>query len=193
MKSICVYCGSNTGARESYRLAARELGTELAGRGITLVYGGGNVGLMGVVADAALAAGGRVIGIIPRALMEKELGHTGLTELRVVASMHERKSQMAELADGFIALPGGFGTLEELCEVATWTQLGFHRKPCGVLNVDGFYDGLLSFLDHATGERFVRPEHRGIVLACRQPAELIDRLAAFELPVLRKWLDKDQR
>ncbi len=193
MKSICVYCGSNTGTRESYRLAAEELGAELARRGITLVYGGGNIGLMGVVADAALAASGRVVGIIPRALMEKELGHTGLTELKVVASMHERKALMAELSDGFIALPGGFGTLEELCEVATWTQLGFQRKPCGLLNVDGFYDGLLSFLDHATAERFIRTEHRGIVLSASRPVELIDRLAAFELPVMRKWIDKDQQ
>ncbi len=193
MNSICVYCGSSSGRKEEYRLAAESLGSELARRGITLVYGGGNVGLMGVVADAALAAGGKVIGVIPRALLEKELGHDGLTELRVVGSMHERKAQMAELADGFIALPGGFGTLEEFSEIATWTQLGFHRKPLGLLNVGGFYDGFLAFLDHAEVEGFIRPQHRSIVLSSTASGELIDRLTSFHLPYLHKWIDRDQR
>lgn len=146
MKSICVYCGSNFGERVSYLKAAQSLGAEMAEREITLVYGGGNVGLMGAVADSVLAAGGKVIGVIPQALVDKEVAHVGLSDLRVVSSMHERKSLMADLADGFIALPGGLGTLEEFCEVATWTQLGFHKKACGLLNIDGFYNGLLSFL-----------------------------------------------
>jgi uncharacterized protein (TIGR00730 family) len=152
MKSICVYCGSNFGERVSYLEAAQDLGAEMAERGITLVYGGGNVGLMGTVADSVLAAGGKAIGVIPQALVDKEVAHTGLSDLRVVGSMHERKSLMADLADGFIALPGGLGTLEEFCEVATWTQLGLHKKACGLLNIGGFYDGLLSFLNHATEE-----------------------------------------
>jgi hypothetical protein len=193
MNSICVYCGSSLGARESYRRAAEALGQELARRGLTLVYGGGNVGLMGAMADAALAAGGKVIGVIPQALLDKELGHDGLSELRVVASMHERKAQMAELADGFIAMPGGFGTLEEFCEITTWTQLGFHRKPCGLLNVEGFYDSLLAFLDHATDDGFIWQLHRDIVLSDHRPAALIDRLAALHLPTVHKWIDREQR
>ncbi|MDY0300125.1 MAG: TIGR00730 family Rossman fold protein [Trichlorobacter sp.] len=192
MKSICVYCGSNPGSKEIYQQTARALGEELARRGITVVYGGGNIGLMGIVADAAMAASGRVIGVIPQALMDKELGHGGITSLHVVASMHERKSMMAELSDGFIALPGGFGTMEELCEIATWTQLGFHKKPCGVLNVAGFYDNLLAFMDHAVKEQFLRSEHRKIILSSQSPAELIDLLSGFKLPKLHKWLDKNQ-
>jgi uncharacterized protein (TIGR00730 family) len=193
MKRICVYCGSNFGDRKSYLETAQALGTVMAERGITLVYGGGNVGLMGAVADTVLAAGGRVIGVIPQALVDKEVAHTGLTELRVVSSMHERKALMAELSDAFIALPGGLGTLEEFCEIATWTQLGFHTKACGLINVDGFYDGLLAFLDHATGEKFIRPAHRSIVLADTDPAVLIDKLAGFEMPVVQKWIERGEQ
>lgn len=193
MKSICVYCGSNFGDRTSYLEAAQNLGVELAKREITLVYGGGNVGLMGAVADSVLATGGKVIGVMPQALVDKEVAHTGLSDLRVVSSMHERKSLMADLADAFIALPGGLGTLEEFCEIATWTQLGFHQKACGLLNIEGFYDGLLSFLDHATGEGFIRSEHRKIVLTGKDPAELIEALSQFAMPTVHKWIERNQR
>jgi uncharacterized protein (TIGR00730 family) len=193
MKSICVYCGSNFGERVSYLEAAQDLGAQMAARGITLVYGGGNVGLMGTVADSVLAAGGKVIGVIPQTLVDKEVAHTGLSDLRVVGSMHERKLLMADLADGFIALPGGLGTLEEFCEVATWTQLGLHKKACGLLNIGGFYDGLLSFLNHATEEKFIRPEHRSIVLAEEDPVELIKKLSQFEVPTVHKWIDRNQQ
>lgn len=192
MKSICVYCGSNFGTRDSYLEAAQSLCLEIAKREISLVYGGGNTGLMGAVADFALAAGGKVIGVIPQALVDKEAAHTGLTDLRVVESMHERKSLMADLSDAFIALPGGLGTLEEFCEVATWTQLGFHRKACGLLNIEGFYDRLLSFLDYATEEKFIRPEHRTIFISEDNPVKLINRLDEFELPTLPKWIDQEQ-
>jgi uncharacterized protein (TIGR00730 family) len=190
MKSICVYCGSNFGERGSYLEAAQDLGVKMAEREITLIYGGGNVGLMGAIADSVLAAGGKAIGVMPQALVDKEVAHTGLSDLRVVSSMHERKSLMADLADAFIALPGGLGTLEEFCEVATWTQLGFHKKACGLLNIDGFYDGLLSFLNHATTEKFIRPEHRGIVLTGEDPVELIKKLSQFEVPTVHKWIDR---
>ncbi|HEY9302541.1 MAG TPA: TIGR00730 family Rossman fold protein [Phormidium sp.] len=193
MKSICVYCGSNFGDRNSYLEAAQSLGIEIAKREITLVYGGGNVGLMGAVADSVLAAGGKVIGVIPQALVDREVAHAGLSDLRVVGSMHERKSLMADLADAFIALPGGLGTLEEFCEVVTWTQLGFHKKACGLLNVDGFYNELLSFLNHATQEKFIRPEHRSIVLAGENPEELIEKLSQFVVPNVHKWIDRDQQ
>ncbi|MBD2258207.1 TIGR00730 family Rossman fold protein [Pseudanabaena sp. FACHB-2040] len=193
MNRICVYCGSNFGDRKSYLETAQALGTVMAERGITLVYGGGNVGLMGAVADTVLGAGGQVIGVIPQALVDKEVAHTGLSDLRVVSSMHERKALMAELSDAFIALPGGLGTLEEFCEIATWTQLGFHTKACGLLNVDGFYNGLLTFLDHATQEKFIRPAHRGIVLADTDPAALIDKLAKFEVPVVQKWIARGEQ
>ena len=162
IKRICVYCGSNSGSRPSYTKAARDMGLALTQRGLELVYGGGRVGLMGALADSVLAAGGHVIGIIPQSLAAREVGHHGLKDLRVVNSMHERKALMAELADAFIALPGGFGTLEEISEVLTWAQLGLHRKPYGFLNVEGFYDSLLSFFDHAVAENFIRAVHRGI-------------------------------
>ncbi len=191
MKSICVYCGSNFGKRGSYLEAAQKLGTEMAARGITLVYGGGNWGLMVAVADAVLAAGGKVIGVIPQALVDKEVAHTGLSDLRVVGSMHERKLLMTDLADGFIALPGGLGTLEEFCEVATWTQLGFHKKACGLLNINGFYDGLLSFLNHATKEKFIRSEHRDIVLMEEDSVKLIEKLSQFKVPIVSKWIDRN--
>jgi uncharacterized protein (TIGR00730 family) len=189
LRSVCVFCGSNAGARPSYAAMAEALGRVLAERGIRVVYGGGRVGLMGKVADAALAAGGEVVGVIPQHLMDREVGHTGLTDLRVTASMHERKALMADLAEGFVALPGGFGTLEELAETLTWSQLGLQAKPFGLLDVEGFYEPLLTFLDHTVGERFVTPEHRALVLSADDPAALLDRLAAWEPGAARgKWL-----
>ena len=169
MNRLCVFCGSSPGRNPAYLAAAAELGTVLAKRRIGLVYGGASIGLMGAVADAARAAGGEVIGVIPRALVELEVAHTGLADLRVVASMHERKALMAELSDGFIALPGGIGTLEELFEVWTWGQLGSHRKPCALLNVAGFYDRLLGFLDFVADEAFLRPVHREMLLVAETP------------------------
>jgi uncharacterized protein (TIGR00730 family) len=171
---------------------ARELGQSLAARHIQLIYGGGKVGLMGVIADAALAAGGTVIGVIPQALFTKEVAHGNLTELIVVHSMHERKFQMAERADAFIALPGGYGTFEEFCEVVTWTQLGVHAKPCGVLNVGGYYDPLLTQLDRAVAHRFLTPEHRRLVIASASIEDLLGRLAAFTPNARDKWLKRDQ-
>ena len=174
---VCVYCASNDGARPEYLAAARALGTLLAERDLALVYGGGRVGLMGAIADAALAAGGEVIGVIPHALVQREVAHNGLTALHVVDSMHERKSLMAELSDAFIALPGGFGTLEEFFEVVTWTQLGLHRKPCGLLNVAGYYDPLVALIDRAVADGFIQPANRGIVVTESDPEALIDRLS----------------
>ena len=192
LASVCVYCGAHTGRDPAYTAAAALLGRTLAERGIGIVFGGGRVGLMGVVADAALAAGGRVTGIIPQALMKKELAHAGLTEMIVTTSMHERKAQMAERADAFVALPGGLGTFEELFEIWTWGQLGWHRKPCGVINVAGFYDGLIAFLDHAAGAGFVRPVHRGMLLVDDDPARLLDRFAQYEAPAMPKWVELAQ-
>jgi uncharacterized protein (TIGR00730 family) len=177
LKRVCVYCGSHSGSRAAYAQAARAMGEALAQRGIGVVYGGGRVGLMGALADAALAAGGSVTGVIPRALVSREIAHLDLKDLRVVDSMHERKALMAELADAFIALPGGFGTLEEFCEVLTWAQLGLHHKPCGLLNVAGFYDSLLSFFDHAAAEDFIRDLHRGQVVVESDLERLLDALA----------------
>ena len=174
---MCVFCGSSLGVRPAYEHAARALGAEIAGRGLRVVYGGAAVGLMGVLADAALGAGGQVVGVIPQPLVDREVAHTGLTELRVTDSMHERKALMAELADAFVALPGGFGTLDEFAEILTWTQLGFQRKPCGLLNVAGFFDPLLTFFDHAAAEGFVRPGHRRLVTVDTDPARLFDTLA----------------
>ena len=187
MKRVCVYCGSSSGANPVHRDAAENLGALLATRGIGLVYGGGNVGLMGAVADGALRVGGEVIGVIPTALMDKELGHTGVTNLHVTASMHERKQLMADLSDGFIALPGGVGTLEELFETFTWLQLGFHAKPVGLLNVGGFYDSLLTFLRHAADEQFLRGEHLASLLVERDADALLARMAGFRAPQLGKW------
>jgi uncharacterized protein (TIGR00730 family) len=191
LKRICVYCGSNAGRRSGYAEAARVLGTELARRGLGLVYGGGRVGLMGVLADAALAAGGEVIGVIPEALATREVAHAGLTELRVVGSLHERKALMAELSDGFMALPGGYGTLDELCEIVTWAQLGLHEKPCGILNVERYFDPFVAFIDRAVGEGFVRPEHQALILVENDPAALLARMAEFRPPALPKWIDRD--
>jgi uncharacterized protein (TIGR00730 family) len=190
MKRVCVFCGSSTGIRTVYREAARALGIALAQRGEELVFGGGRVGLMGVLADAVLAAGGRAIGVIPEALVAKELAHRGLTELRVVDSMHQRKALMADLSDAFLALPGGFGTLEEYCEVLTWAQLGLHAKPCGLLNVAGFYDGLLELFDHAVSEQFVSGPHRLLVLVEQDPQRLLDLLAGYRAAQVEKWIDR---
>ncbi len=193
MTRICVFSGSAKGGQPDYAEAARELAVDLARRRLGLVYGGGSVGLMGVLADAALGAGGEVIGVIPGPLVSPELAHTGLTELRVVGSMHERKALMASLSDGFVALPGGLGTLEETLEVLTWAQLGIHAKPVGLLNVRGYWDGLLRMLHHAVGEGFVRREHAALLLAGATPAELLDRFAAWRSPPFRRvWLDPSQ-
>jgi uncharacterized protein (TIGR00730 family) len=192
MKWVCVFCGSSKGLRPAYKEAARKMGEALAQRGIGLVYGGGNVGLMGVVADAALTAGGEVIGVIPEVLVAKEIAHTSLTELRVVHSMHERKALMAELSDAFIALPGGVGTLEEFCEVLTWAQLGLHQKPCGLLNIEGYYDCLTAFFDRAVAEEFIRPQHRSLVLEEQEPQRLLDSLAKYKPVQIDKWIDRDQ-
>ena len=187
---ICVFAGSSAGVRPEYLDAARELGSTLVSRGIGVVYGGAKVGLMGALADAALAAGGHVTGVIPSALVAKEIAHPGLSDLRIVSSMHERKATMAELSDGFIALPGGVGTLEELFEVITWGQLGLHQKPCGLLNVCGYYDPLLAFLDHAVAERFLRQTHAAMLQASPSIDELLHRMAAYEPPTAPKWLDR---
>jgi uncharacterized protein (TIGR00730 family) len=192
IRSVCVFCGSSAGRLPEYAAAARELGQLLAKRNLRLVYGGGNVGLMGILADAALAAGGQVIGVIPRHLMDKELGHIDCTELVIVGSMHERKAQMADLADAFVALPGGIGTFEELFEILTWGQLGLHAKPCGILDVAGYYQPLLALLDRATSEGFLRSEHRGLLLTETDPAALLAALAAAKPPELPKWLEGDE-
>lgn len=172
---------------------AQEVGRLLCRRGIELVYGGGKVGLMGAVADACLAEGGRVIGIIPQMLVDKEVAHRGLSELRVVQTMHERKALMADLADAFVALPGGFGTWDELCEVLTWSQLGLHRKACAVLNVNGYYDPLLAMADRATADGFVKPVFRELLLADTDPVRLLDRLADYTVPLVDKWIDRTNR
>jgi len=192
-RRLCVFCGSSPGARPEYREAAEATGRLLAQRRITLVYGGGNVGLMGAVADAALAAGGEVIGVIPRHLESREIAHRGLTELRVVASMHERKALMADLSDAFIALPGGLGTFEEFFEVATWSQLGIHDKPLGLLNVRGYYDLLDQHLARAVEERFVRAEHRSLITLAEDPAALLEKLQSLEPRHVDKWLDRSER
>ena len=192
MKSVCVFCGSSPGQGSDYLAAARAVGRFLATEQIRVVFGGGRAGLMGALADAAREEGGEVIGIIPRALMEREVGHTGLTELRVVETMHERKAMMAELADGFLALPGGIGTLEEFFEVWTWAQLGIHRKPIGVLNIAGYFDPLIGFLDHVVQAGFLRLEHRATALFDASPESLLERMRAFEPPRVQQWLDLER-
>ena len=189
---VCVFCGSNPGASPVYAEAARTLGATLAARGLGLVYGGGKVGLMGAVADSALAAGGEVIGVIPHALVAREVAHQGLTDLRVVDSMHERKAVMAELADGFIVLPGGIGTLEEFFEVWTWAQLGLHAKPIGLLDVAGYYAQLRGFIDHAVAERFLHPDHRSTVLIGEEAGRLLDRMKGYVPPNVPKWIDREK-
>lgn len=191
VKRICVFTGSSPGARAEFTHAARELGCELVSRGQELVYGGGKVGLMGQLADSVLACGGKVVGVIPEALLAKEVAHGGLSELRVVASMHERKAMMSDLSDAFIALPGGLGTLEEFFEVLTWAQLGLHAKPIGIMNVYGYFDALFAFLDRAVEERFVKREHRAMMIAANSPAELLDRLQSYRAPKVEKWIDRE--
>jgi uncharacterized protein (TIGR00730 family) len=189
---ICVFCGSSLGRRPSYAAAAISLAEHLAARNIGIVYGGSNAGLMRILADTALKAHGEVVGVMPHILVVKERAHTGLTDLRVVNSMHERKALMAELADAFIALPGGYGTFEEFCEMLTWTQLGIQRKPCGLLNVESYYDGLLKMFDHAVEEDFLKPAHRQMVISDSQPEPLVNRLLAYQPPSEEKWLDLKQ-
>jgi uncharacterized protein (TIGR00730 family) len=193
MRRLCVFCGSSPGARPAYGEAAEELGRLLVEQGIGLVYGGGAVGLMGRLGDAVLAAGGEPIGVLPEALVAKEIRHPGLSDLRVVGSMHERKALMADLADGFVALPGGLGTVEELFEVYTWAQLGLHRKPCALLDVEGYYDGIARFLGHAVEERFLREDHRAMLIVERDPRTLLERLGQFEPEaVAPKWIDREE-
>lgn len=189
-RRVCVFCGSSSGNRAEYAAAAVNMAECLVKSGIGIVYGGGKVGLMGRVADAALNLGGEVIGVMPQALVNKELAHPQLSNLHIVASMHERKALMADLSDAFIALPGGFGTFEEFCEVLTWTQLGVHRKACGLLNVGGYYDPLLELFDHAVRDEFLRPEHRRIVISEADPQALMARLLGYTLPSIEKWIDR---
>lgn len=187
-RSICVYCGSQPGRDPVYAEAARGLGQHLAQRGIRLIYGGGSVGLMGQIATAVLEAGGEVVGVIPQKLLDLEVGKTDVTELIVVPDMHTRKKQMADLSDGFVALPGGYGTLEELFEAITWTQLEYHRKPVGLLEVAGYYAPLISLLDHMVEQGFVRPAQRGIVTVASEPVALLERMANAQLPQLKQWM-----
>lgn len=192
MRSLCVFCGSHAGHDPAYEAAARALGETLAEAGIELVYGGGHVGLMGVVANAALAAGGEVVGVMPRALVEREISHTGLTQLHVVSSMHERKAMMSDLSEGFIALPGGTGTLEEFFEVLTWAQLGEHEKPCGLLDVAGYYAPLLDLFDHMVERGFLSTKHRAMVLVETKPEALLERFERYQPPDTAKWIDRSE-
>lgn len=192
MKTVCVFCGSSEGAREDYVTAARGLGRAMAGRGLRLIFGGGQVGLMGVVADAVMDAGGEAVGVMPKALLEKEIGHQRLTDLHVVGTMHERKALMADLADAFVALPGGYGTFEEFLEVLTWAQLSLHEKPCGLLNVAGFYEPLMTLFDRAVEEGFVRPDHRSLALLEADPQKLLDMLETYTPPATEKWVPPEE-
>ena len=192
LRRVCVFCGSSAGEDTRYLDAASEIGTLLADEGIELVYGGSRVGLMGRLAETVLAAGGRVIGVMPRALVNREVAHQDLHELRIVGSMHERKAEMAELADAFVALPGGLGTLEEFMEVLTWGQLGLHRKPCGLLDVGGYYRPLIRFLDHMVREGFLSHGNRGMVVVEPTPEALLDRLRGYEAPAVPRWIAEDE-
>lgn len=192
MRSICVFCGSNMGRNRRYRDAAEALGRAIAEQNLTLIYGAGNIGLMGVLADAVLQHGGRVTGVIPQALVDREVAHHGLTELRIVDSMHERKAMMAELADAFVALPGGIGTFEELCEILTWGQLGIHEKPIGLLNVAGFWQPFVNLLDHAVQERFLKPAHRELLLVETDAARLLESCRTWRPVATSKWLRADE-
>ena len=193
MKHVCVFCGSSPGARLDYTHAAQAMGAALAERELSLIYGGGHTGLMGVLADAVLTAGGHVTGVIPQALLDKEVAHQSLNRLIVTRSMHERKEKMADLADAFIALPGGFGTYDEFCEIVTWAQLGIHRKPIGLLNVSRFYDGLIAFFDHAVDEHFIRPQHRAMLQMSADPVQLLDLLATYQPMYTPKWVESEDR
>jgi uncharacterized protein (TIGR00730 family) len=192
IRRICVFCGSNRGSDPAYLDAARVLGQLFAREGVALVYGGGSVGLMGELADAVLQAGGEVIGVIPHALWAREVGHRGLTDLRIVDTMHERKAMMADLADAFIALPGGLGTLEEILEIWTWAQLGLHQKPVGFLDVNGFFASLMQFLDRAVSEQFLKPQHRAVALVERDPAVLLERFEKWRPPRVEKWITREE-
>jgi uncharacterized protein (TIGR00730 family) len=193
MRKICVFCGSSTGADAAYGEAAHALGRLLAAEHIGLVYGGARVGLMGRVADAVLAGGGTAVGVLPAFLQRKEVAHVALTELIIVSSMHERKARMAELADGFIALPGGMGTLEEFCEIITWAQLGLHEKPCGLLNVQGYYEPLLNFVNRMAAEGFIRESHKGLVLSSDTPEDLLAAMRAYKPVRVEKWVDRKEK
>lgn len=193
VKRICVFCGSSHGRNPRYADAARQVGSLLARENVGIVYGGGGVGLMGLLADAALAAGGEVIGVIPRALVNREVAYSGLADLRIVSSMHERKALMADLADAFLALPGGLGTIEELFEIVTWAQLGIHRKPTTLLDVDGYFRPLTAFLDHMVSEGFISEANRDLVLVCRRPDEILETLRSNEPQTAERWLDDEQR
>ncbi len=191
INSICIYCGSSPGRLEDYASAGRALAVALVSRNIRLVYGGAGIGIMGTVADEVLKLGGQVVGVIPKALAHKEVAHQNLTEMHITDSMHDRKMLMAELADGFIALPGGIGTLEELFEIWTWAQLGFHQKPCGLLNVAGYYDALIQFLDHVLAEQFVKSPHRDMLLVDSDPTALLDRYESYQPPAVKRWVAKN--
>ena len=192
MRQICVFCGSRSGVSYAYEEGARRLGWALAKAGITLVYGGGRVGLMGVLADTVLGSGGEVIGVIPKALVRREVAHAGLSDLRVVGSMHERKALMSELSEGFVMLPGGIGTLEEFFEVLSWAQLGVHSKPCGLLNVEDYYEPLLAFLDHAVVRGFLSEQHRSMVLVKTEPELLLKAFARYQAPAVAEWIDRTE-
>jgi uncharacterized protein (TIGR00730 family) len=192
IRSLCVFCGASPGIREAYVKAARAFGTFLAEQKIRIVYGGGNVGLMGALADSAMAAGGEVIGVIPQSLMQHEVGHQGVTELRIVRSMHERKATMAELSDAFVALPGGIGTFEELFEIWTWAQLGLHKKPLGLLDVAGYYDHLIALTEHAVTEGFLKPKHHAAMMMDTDAVRLLDRLRRFEPFTETKWIERQE-
>jgi uncharacterized protein (TIGR00730 family) len=192
LASVCVFCGSNAGADPAYVTTAEAVGHGLAQRGIRVVYGGGRVGMMGALADAARAVGGEVVGVMPRPMVDREIGHTGIDDLRIVGSMHERKALMVELADAFIALPGGIGTLEELFEVYTWAQLGIHAKPLGLLDVSGYFEALAGFLDHAVDQRFLRAETRGLLAVADDLDSLLAAFEAWQPPSMHKWIDLDQ-
>lgn len=192
MKRVCVFCGSSTGSNPLFQEETRRLGAAIARRGLGLVYGGGGIGLMALVADAALAEGGEVIGVIPSSLREKEAAHSRLRDLRVVGSMHERKALMADLSDAFLALPGAYGTLDEFCEVLTWAQLGMHRKPCGLLNVGGFYDHLLAHFDRLVTEGFLNPLNRSLVIEAKTPDDLLEALVRYQAPIQKQWIEKEE-
>jgi uncharacterized protein (TIGR00730 family) len=193
MKRICVFCGSNQGVRSEYISAAQSLGKILVKRNLSLVYGGGNVGLMGIIADAVLAEGGEVIGVIPQSLVDREVAHQNLTTMHIVNSMHERKALMADLSDGFIAMPGGMGTFDEFCEILTWAQLGIHQKPCGILNVENYFTPLLKMFDHATDEGFLRDAHRDLVIEATKPEVLLDLFDNYQPQAVAKWMDQNKR
>lgn len=190
MKFLCVFCGSSAGRLSVYADAARTLAALMVERRLRLIYGGGSVGLMGILADAVLEGGGEVIGVIPQSLWDREVGHAGLTKMHIVDSMHERKALMADLSDGFVALPGGAGTLDETAEIWTWAQLGIHMKPCGLLNINGYFDPLLVFLKHAVTERFLKPEHLDMLMVETRSTDLLDRFSAYAPPDIPKWLDR---